>query len=246
VEPSASTRALREEIAAGRFPADSTQLPTEPTGEPTGETSGGGGVQAHNLSAQRTSFVGREREMVELKRSLAMTRLLTLSGAGGSGKTRLALEVARELVGVYPDGVWLVELAPLTEGALVPQAVAETLKVPERPGRHLNEALVDDLRKKKLLLVLDNCEHLIEETAQLSDTLLSACPLLRILATSREALGVEGELVWRVDPLSVPAADPDAHRPLATTGEMARYEAVRLFVERAGLLQLHGQRRYRR
>ena len=173
--------------------------------------------------------------MLELKRSLAMTRLLTLSGAGGSGNTRLALEVARELVGAYPDGVWLVELAPLTEGVLVPQAVAETLKVPERPGRPLIEALVDDLRKKRLLLVLDNCEHLIEEAAQLADALLSACPHLRILATSREALGVEGELVWRVDPLSVPDADPDAH----SGGELARYEAVRLFVERARLRSPH-------
>ena len=238
-EPSVPARALREEIAAGRFAAGPTQLRREPAGQPTGETSRGGGTQAHNLPAQRSSFVGREREMLEIKRAMAMTRLLTLSGAGGSGKTRLASEVARDLVGAYPDGVWLVEFASLTEGVLVPQAVAETLKVPERPGRPLIEALVDDLRKKRLLLVLDNCEHLIEEAAQLSDTLLSACPHLRILATSREALGVEGELVWRVDPLSVPDAHPDAHRTLAATGELARYEAVRLFVERARLRSPH-------
>jgi predicted ATPase/DNA-binding SARP family transcriptional activator/DNA-binding CsgD family transcriptional regulator len=233
-EPSASTRALREEIAAGRFPADPTQLPSEPVGPPTGDTSGGG-AQVHNLPTQRTSFVGREREMVELKRALAMTRLLTLTGGGGSGKTRLALEVGRDLVGAYPDGVWLVELALLSEEALVPQAVAKAVKVPEQQGRQLTEALVDDMRQKKLLLVLDNCEHLIEAAAQLADSLLSSCPHLRVLATSREALGVEGELVWRVDPLSVPDAAPDAHRPLATTGELARYEAVRLFVERAKL-----------
>src|SRR5215213_77325 len=228
-EPSASARALREEIAAGRFPGD----PTEPAGPPTEETSGG--ARAHNLPAQRTSFVGREREMLELKRQLAMTRLLTLSGAGGSGKTRLALEVVRDLVGAYPDGVWLVELARLPKGALVPQAVAKAVKVPEQPGRSLTEALVDTLREKRLLLVLDNCEHLIEAAARLADALLSSCPHLRVVATSREALGVEGELVWRVDPLSVPDAEPDAHRPLATTGELARYEAVRLFVERAKL-----------
>jgi predicted ATPase/DNA-binding SARP family transcriptional activator/DNA-binding CsgD family transcriptional regulator len=237
-EPSASTRALREEIAAGRFPGDPTQLPTKPAAPPAEETSGGG-VRAHNLPAQRTSFVGREREMLELKRQLAMTRLLTLSGAGGSGKTRLALEVARDLVGAYPDGVWLVELAPLSEEALMPQAVAKALKVPEQPGRSLTEALVDTLREQRLLLVLDNCEHLIESAAQLADALLSSCPHLRVVATSREALSVEGELVWRVDPLSVPSADPDAHRTPVATGELERYGAVRLFVERARLRSPH-------
>jgi non-specific serine/threonine protein kinase len=180
--------------------------------------------------------------MLELKRQLAMTRLLTLGGAGGSGKTRLALEIARDLVGAYPDGVWLVELAPLTEGALVPQAVAEAVKVPEQPGRELTEALADDLRQKRLLLILDNCEHLIEEAAQLVDVLLPSCPHLRVLATSRETLDVEGELVWRVDPLSVPTAprdgDRDAHRARAA-GELERYEAVRLFVERARLRSPH-------
>jgi DNA-binding SARP family transcriptional activator len=124
-EPSASIRALRDEIAAGRIPV----VPTQAAGEPAGETSGG--ARAHNLPAQRTNFVGREQEMLELKRALTKTRLLTLSGAGGSGKTRLALEVARDVVGAHPDGVWLVELAPLTEGALVPQAMAKALKVAE-------------------------------------------------------------------------------------------------------------------
>jgi predicted ATPase/DNA-binding SARP family transcriptional activator/DNA-binding CsgD family transcriptional regulator len=240
VEPGASTRALREEIAAARFPVDPAQdagPPTERAGPPTGQTSVGG-VGEHNLHAQRTSFVGREREMLEVKRALAMSRLLTLSGAGGSGKTRLALEVARDLVGAYPDGVWLVEFAPLTEGALVPQAVAKALRVPEQQGRELTEALVDDLREKKLLLVLDNCEHLVEEAAQLADALLSSCPHLRVLATSRETLDVEGELVRRVDPLSVPSADPDAHRGPAA-GELARYEGVRLFMERARLRSPH-------
>jgi predicted ATPase/DNA-binding SARP family transcriptional activator len=230
-EPSASTRALREEIAAGRFPGD----PTREAGTPTEQTAGG--AQAHNLPAQRTSFVGREREMLEVKRQLVMTRLLTLTGAGGSGKTRLALEVARDLVGAYPDGVWLVELAPLSEKKLVPHAVADALGVPEGSGRSLSHALVDDLHEKKLLLVLDNCEHLIEAAAQLANALLSSCPRLRVVATSRETLGVEGELVWRVDPLSVPDADPD-HRARAT-GELARYDAVRLFVERARLGSPH-------
>ena len=231
VEPSASARALREEIAAGRFQAGATQAAGHPT-EQTAET----GVGTHNLPAQRTGFVGRVREMLEVKRALAMTHLLTLTGTGGLGKTRLALEVARDLVGAYPDGVWLVELAPLSEGKLLPQAVADALSVEELPGRSLADALVDALRKKQLLVVLDNCEHLIGAAARLADVLLSSCPHLRIVATSREALGVEGEFVWRVEPLSVPDAprdgDRDAHRAPAA-GELERYDAVRLFVERA-------------
>ena len=109
--------------------------------------------------------------MLEVKRALAMTRLLTLSGGGGSGKTRLALEVARDLVGAYPDGVWLIELAPLTEEKLVPQAVAKAVGVPEQSGRSLTDALVEALRAKEMLLVLDNCEHLVEAAAWL----VSAC-----------------------------------------------------------------------
>jgi predicted ATPase len=144
----------------------------------------------HNLPAPRSSFVGREREIEEVKRELAMTRLLTLTGVGGSGKTRLALEVARDLVEAYPDGTWLVQLAPLSEEVLVPKAVAEALKVPERPGEPLSDTLSEVLRDRQLLLILDNCEHLIEAIARLVDLLLDSCPRLRILATSREGLGV--------------------------------------------------------
>jgi predicted ATPase/DNA-binding SARP family transcriptional activator/DNA-binding CsgD family transcriptional regulator len=223
-EPSASARALREEIAAGRFPATLT----EPAGLPAGETVAGGGVGKHNLPTQRSSFVGREGEMVEVKRALAMTRLLTLTGTGGSGKTRLALEVARELVGVYPDGVWLVELAPLSEGKLVPQAVAKAVGVPEQSARSLADALVETLRAKEMLLVLDNCEHLVEAAARLVAVLLDSCPRLRVLATSREALSVAGESRWPVPTLSVP--DP---RRSPTVGELERSESARLFAERA-------------
>jgi predicted ATPase len=172
--------------------------------------------------------VGREREMVEVERELAMTRLLTITGAGGSGKTRLALEVARDLLEVYPDGVWLVELAPLSEEALVPKAVAEALEVPERPGEPLTDTLEEILRDRQLLLILDNCEHLLEATARLVDKLLDACPRLRIMATSREAIGVEGEIRWLVPPLSVP--EPQC---TPSSEELEGYESVRLFVERA-------------
>jgi len=129
--------------------------------------------------------------MVEVKQELAFTRLLTLTGTGGSGKTRLALEAARDLIGSYSDGVWLVELAPLSEEALVPKALAEALGVPEHPAEPLSDTLAEVLRDRQLLLVLDNCEHLLEATARLVDKLLDSCPRLRILATGREALGVE-------------------------------------------------------
>jgi predicted ATPase/DNA-binding SARP family transcriptional activator len=185
----------------------------------------------HNLSASSTSFVGRARELVEVKRELATTRLLTITGMPGSGKTRLALEVAKELSGAYPDGVWLVELTSLSDGRLVPQVMTATLREREEPGRVLTNALVEVLREKGLLLVLDNCEHVVDAAARLADALLSSCPYLQVIATSREVLGTEGELVWRVDPLPVPDTEQSLHR-VPTAEELARYDAVRLFVER--------------
>jgi predicted ATPase/DNA-binding SARP family transcriptional activator/DNA-binding CsgD family transcriptional regulator len=221
-EPAASSRALREEIASGRlFSKGQEDDRGTPHETPTG-------IGSHNLPAPRSSFVGREREMLETKRALAMTRLLTLTGAGGSGKTRLALEVGRDLVGAYPDGVWLTELAGISEGELVPQAVARALGVHERPGQQLTDALVETLRAKSILLLLDNCEHLVDAAARLADVLLDGCPHLRVLATSREALGVVGESVWPVPALSV----PDSQRP-PTVAELEGYEAARLFAERA-------------
>ena len=176
------------------------QVPADPYRSPLAPAEGNVSRSAgkHNLPAPRTSFVGREREMLEVKRDLAMTRLLTLTGAGGSGKTRLALEVASDLVGAYPDGVWLVELAPLSEGALVPQAVAAGPGGAGAARPSLTDTLVEALRAKEMLLVLDNCEHLVEAAARLVDVLLDSCPRLRVLATSREALSVAGELRWPV------------------------------------------------
>jgi predicted ATPase len=171
--------------------------------------------------------VGREQETEEIKRELAMTRLLTLTGAGGSGKTRLALEVARTLVETYPDGVWLVELAPLSEETLVSKAVAEALKVPERPQEPIEDTLADVLGDKQLLLLVDNCEHVVGAAARLADKLLDSCPRVRILTTSREALGVEGEARWLVPPL--PAPEPQV---TLSSEELEAYESVRLFVER--------------
>ena len=227
LRPAEATGRLRDEIAAGRFPLST---PDEP---PPVEDPGSAGE--HNLPEPMTSFVGREREMVEIKRTLALTRLLTLTGAGGSGKTRLALEVARDLVGAYPDGVWLVELATLSAPDLIVQEVAGTLEVKERPDQPLSDTLVDALRGKALLLVLDNCEHLVDSAAQLIDTLLSSCPHLKVLSTSREMLGVSGEVNLTVRPLTLPAATNGDHRGKPSVEDLVRCEAVRLFVDRARL-----------
>jgi len=215
IEPGVRVTRLRDEIASGSFRAD---VPRGPSGS-----------GRHNLPASSSSFVGRERELAEVKRALAMTRLLTLTGVGGTGKTRLALEAARGLAGAYPDGAWLVELAPLAEPALAQGAVAEALGVREQPGRRISATLADALKARKLLLVLDNCEHVVEAAARLSEGLLGSCPDLRVLATSREALGISGETSWPVPPLSV----PDPKRP-PTPEELPGYESARLFMERAG------------
>src|SRR5215207_325509 len=220
-EPGPAIRRLYEEIRAGTFPTS----PSPSAGRRSEECIGS---SSNNLPTSLTSFVGRERETLEVKRLLSMTRLLTLTGAGGCGKTGLALEIARNLVGTYPDGIWLVELAALSKPELVPQAVATALDVPEQAGRLLEDTLADHLRRRDLLLVLDNCEHLVDGAASLAEALLSVCPKLRILATSREPLGVPGEAVWTVPPLSLPDADGES-----TVESLIRFEAVRLFVDRA-------------
>src|SRR5829696_5142297 len=182
----------------------------------------------NNLPLELSSFVGREKELAEVKRLLGETRLLTLTGSGGCGKTRLALAAATDLLEEFEEGVWLVELAPLADPSLVAQAVAATLGVREQPGRLPTETLSNYLGSKKVLLVLDNCEHLIDACAELAEALLRFCPELRVLATSREALGSVGEVAWPVPSLSL----PDLRR-LPDIGSLPSYEATRLFVERA-------------
>src|SRR5579864_1291279 len=184
-------------------------------------------ARPNNLPVQLTSFVGREREIAEIKRHLSMTRLVTLTGTGGCGKTRLALQVAADLAEQYEDGVWLVETEAISDPFLVPTAVASALGLREEPGRLLVSTLTDSLRSKKLLLVLDNCEHLIEACAHLVQSLLRACPYLQFLATSREPLNINGEVTWRVPSLSL--------RPLGSPSDdnLISSEAGRLFVQRA-------------
>jgi len=172
-------------------------------------------VASQNLPAQLTRFVGRQAPMAELRRLITDNRLVTLTGAGGAGKTRLAVELAGQLAAEFADGVWYADLAPITNPIVVPVNIARTLGLPDQPGRSTKELLLQFFGPKKVLLVLDNCEHLLDACGELVVGLLPACPHLTILATSREQLGVPGELTWRVPSLSL--AD----------------EAVDLFVDRA-------------
>jgi len=227
VEPSSETVTLRE------------QIERELTGAPSHE------ALLTNLPMPLTSFIGRQRDIAEIKRLLDLTgfqnlsglptRLLTLTGAGGCGKTRLAIQVATDLAGrdipaerPYKHGVWWVELAALSDPALVPHKVAQVFDLRESADAPLITVLTNYFRAKELLLVLDNCEHLIEVCAQLAEALLSACPKLQILTTSREALGLTGEVAWYVPSLESP--DPQNMPPLAS---LPQYDAIRLLTERA-------------
>lgn len=182
---------------------------------------------SHNLPIHLTSFIGRERQREEIKERLAGSRLLTLIGPGGTGKTRLSIQVGGEQSSVFPDGVWMAELAPITDAALIPQSIAAVFGLRESAGRSLAELVIDYLRAKELLLILDNCEHLIESCAKLAEDLLKNSEKLKILASSREALGIPGETIYRVPSLLLP--DPVQVTPEAVLD----CESVQLFVERA-------------
>ncbi len=187
-------------------------------------------VALSNLPVHRPSLIGREEDVPAIRQRLAeiQTGLLTLTGAGGCGKSRLALEVGYGVRDQYPDGVWLVELAPLSEPSLVDNAVAAVLGVRERAGQSLRDCLLAFLQPKVLLLVLDNCEHLVEVCAIFTHALLRTCPGLRILATSREPLNTSAEVTWRVPSLAAPEG-----RRILTVDELVAYPAVQLFVTRA-------------
>jgi non-specific serine/threonine protein kinase len=203
----------------------------------TGGTPAGSGAQQapaasertpNNLPRPVTRFVGRQQQLVEVRAWLERARLLTLVGPGGIGKTRLALEVARGALGPYADGAWLVELDAVTDPSLVPQTVARALGVREEAEREPAETLRAWLCDKRILLVLDNCEHVAETCAELTQRLLDASAGLRVLSTSREPLGIRGEVIWRVPPLAVPEAATSVTEALSS-------EAVRLFADRAEL-----------
>jgi len=187
-----------------------------------------------NLPVQMTSFIGREKDMSEIAQAISEHRLVTLTGAGGTGKTRLSLQVGADMLDQFRDGVWFVELASLTDSNLLPGAILSAFGIREEENRKPEQYMLDYLREKNLLLILDNCEHLIEACAQLVDTLLHHIPTSKVLTTSREPLGVQGELTWQVSPLSVPDL-----KNLPAFGNLSQFEAVQLFIERANLVQPH-------
>ncbi|HUS14761.1 MAG TPA: AfsR/SARP family transcriptional regulator, partial [Chloroflexia bacterium] len=222
--------AARLRNAAGQPPG-----PAAPPATPAAQPASPG-----NLLPPLTPFVGRAAEIAEVQGLLAAVRLLTLVGAGGIGKTRLALEVARDRHR-YPDGVWLVELDTLLDAALIPATIAYTLPDIPQPGRVSAETLAAHLGGTRMLLILDNCEHLVDGCAALAETLLQTCPYITVLATSREALGCAGETVWQVRTLSMPHGAPGAPATLpdatASCAAVAESESGQLFLARAGARQ---------
>jgi non-specific serine/threonine protein kinase len=183
----------------------------------------------NNLPAQLTSFIGRENAIEEVGKLIHKHRLVTLTGSGGTGKTRLSLRLAENLLNQF-DYIWFVELAPITDPANILPTIFFTIGLSEQQGKSAQEILIDYLREKNTLIILDNCEHLIEASAKITDTLLNQVPLLKILASSREALAVKGEIAWHVPSLSLPDL-----KHLPELNELAQHESIRLFTERATL-----------
>lgn len=182
----------------------------------------------NNLPVQLTSFVGRERELADLHRLVATGHVVTLTGSGGAGKTRLSIQLAAEAIDTFPDGAFFVDLAGLADASLVPQAIAQVVGMREEAGTRMTTTLARQLSGKRMLVILDNCEHLVTACAEAVEALLRGAPTLTLIATSREALGIAGETVFRVPSLALPAAD--------TRVALAESESARLFVERAGVV----------
>ena len=219
IEPSEQTRAFYETLKAGKGIVK-PETPVVVREQKSSRTT--------NLPIPLTSFIGREREIEDLKRLLLAKRLVTLTGAGGIGKTRLAMHVASDLSQAYKDGPWWVELAPVTDGRFIPQAVARVLGVQESSGHSLADSLNRFLHAKEALLILDNCEHVIDGCARFAADLLSQCAQLQILTTSREALGITGETTFQVPVLTVPALEH-----FSQLQNLKEFESIQLFVERA-------------
>ncbi|MGH2448431.1 MAG: tetratricopeptide repeat protein [Chloroflexota bacterium] len=217
IQPEPESLALAEEIRAGRLPADIVAVPANPPED-----------GKHNLPRPLTSFTSREGEMAEVRRLVMANRLVTLTGPGGVGKTRLAIEVGADVAGLYPDGVWMLPVAPVSSAAGISLSLAALLKVPESEGSTVQQALAQSLRHRTCLIILDNCEHLIEACESLCQYLLTSCPRIHIMCTSRETLSIAGEVVFTVPPLALPAED--GHPDVA---KLLDRGAVSLFVDRA-------------
>ena len=228
-EPTPETTALYRQLQI-EARCHARAAPPGPTRSPSASPVG-------RIPRPLSSLIGRERETAEVRSCISTARLVTLTGTGGVGKTRLAIRVAEEVVEDHIDGVWFIDLAPLADSTLISQALATVLGIREEPGHPLIHTLIENLKRKSLLLVVDNCEHLVEACARLVDALLAGCSHVRILATSREALGVTGEIVWRVPSLSVPHRDQMGFTEKDTLSVLMEHEAIRLFVERAALAQ---------
>jgi predicted ATPase/DNA-binding SARP family transcriptional activator len=219
VDPQPETRDLYKKIRKGEFQPVLREKKIPSLTRPR-----------HNLPVHLTTFIGREKERDELSRLISQNRLVTLIGAGGIGKTRLALQTGQTLTDHFSDGVWFIPLEAITDEDVVSQTVASFLNVPQLSQQDVMETLVDELRSKRLLLILDNCEHLLDACARLAETLLKTCPEVKILATSREALRLEGEAFYQLAPLAIPD-----HHETQSVGEVGQYESVQLFLERARL-----------
>ena len=228
--PDEKTRALYERLRAEARQGTGTPVAVKVEVTATPRVTG---YLPHAL----TDLVGREDERLEVAQRLRRSRLVTLTGMGGIGKTRLAMEVAKEVMEEYPDGVWLVALEALSDGKMVARQIAAVLGLKEVTGQSAVQSVIEHLRAKRRLLVLDNCEHLLEASAQVAAHLLGECGLLRILATSREALGIMGETVWSVPALAVPDCEHLPQGQATLLRVLMGYESVQLFVERAQAVQ---------
>ena len=227
VAPSEQTRKLYDELKSGK-------VASKPAAAPSRRVAASEAAAVSSIPVPLTSFVGRERELKKIAELLSSARLLTLTGPGGVGKTRLAIVAAGQSLKKFRDGVFWVSMVGISDANLVPQAIAEVLQVREVPTEPLVQTLITHLKSRELLLVLDNCEHLIQACARISEELLAACPGLRILATSIEGLGLFNETVWQVPSLPLPAA---AVGPVAEGAARDRERAVIL---RAGGERLGG------
>lgn len=218
----------RTPLQAAETPSGGTSENGAPSSQAASSTQRELTIVPSNLPYFLTSFIGRQEELTEVRTLLSRTRLLTLTGTGGCGKTRLAQQVARMVMSAYPDGVWIIDLAPVDDPLLVPQTVARVLGVMEQSDATLMSRLIEHLRQKRMLLLLDNCEHLVQSCADLASSVLQACPYVRFFVTSRSTLDVAGETVWRVPSLSRPLPPP----PPLPVAQLTQYEAVRLFIDR--------------
>ncbi|HLO33260.1 MAG TPA: BTAD domain-containing putative transcriptional regulator [Anaerolineales bacterium] len=222
MEPSEQTKELYKNLKSGKEVPKAVSVEAKPIAK----------VPSSNIPVPLTSFIGRQKELQEIAKLVSSSRLVTLTGPGGVGKTRLAIQTSNKLVSKFKDGVWWINLVALKDASLVPQSVAKVVNIGEVPNQPLIETLARNLQSRQILLVLDNCEHLISACAQLADYLLGTCKNLRILATSREALDILGETAWAVPSLALPKA-----KESLSVKSLNQFESIHLFKDRAMLAQ---------